>query len=313
MRTASPVSLYLTAAWAGNEYQSNIIDTDQMRQFKINPSVTVRNQTVNQYLTDILRYPMVSPDEETSLAMRIQDGDEEAFNRLVESNLRFVVSVAKQYQGHGMELVDLINEGNYGLMKAARKFDPTRGFKFISYAVWWIRQSILEALSDQGRMIRLPLNQVGIINKISRARGSFLQENSREPTDEELSAIVDLPVGKIGDAMRSSSSHVSFDTPFGEDEDGTLLDVLHDTSAPETDASLQKESLRSDIEDVLSTLPKRENEIIHLLFGIGCQEMTLEEVGQEMNLTRERVRQLREKALRKISRENVRGRLVQYR
>ena len=283
-----------------------------MQQLKITQSVTVRNQTVNQYLADINKYPMVTPEEESELAERIQQGDTRAFQRLVEANLRFVVSVAKQYQGHGLDLCDLINEGNLGLMKAVRKFDPTRGFKFISYAVWWIRQSILQSLSDQARMVRLPLNQVGALNKIAKARSAFLQKNEREPSDEELAALVDLTPERIGDAIRSSSGHLSIDMPFGEDGDGELMDILPDKSIPETDASLTLESLRTDLEDVMRILAPREREILKLTYGIGCQEKTLEEIGSELNLTRERVRQLKEKALRKMSLPAVKNRLMQY-
>ena len=284
-----------------------------MQQLKITQSVTVRNLTVNQYLADINKYPMVTPDEETELAIRIQQGDSQAFQKLVEANLRFVVSVAKQYQGHGLDLSDLINDGNIGLMKAAWKFDSTKGFKFISYAVWWIRQSILQGLSDQGRMVRLPLNQVGNLNKINKAKSSFLQENEREPTAEELAELVDLKPEKIGEALRSSGSHLSYDMPFGEDGDGTLLEVLPDNATPETDSSLAQESLQSDLEDVMKILAPREREILKLSFGIGCQEKTLEEIGETFHLTRERVRQLREKAIRKMSRQSVRSRLIQYR
>ena len=284
-----------------------------MQQLKITQSVTVRNQTVNQYLADINKYPMVTPEEESELAERIQQGDTRAFQRLVEANLRFVVSVAKQYQGHGLDLCDLINEGNLGLMKAVRKFDPTRGFKFISYAVWWIRQSILQSLSDQARMVRLPLNQVGALNKIAKARSAFLQKNEREPSDEELAALVDLTPERIGDAIRSSSGHLSIDMPFGEDGDGVLMDILPDKSIPATDAPLTRESLRIDLEDVMKILAPREREILKLTYGIGCQEKTLEEIGSELNLTRERVRQLKEKALRKMSLPAVKNRLMQYR
>ena len=284
-----------------------------MQQLKITPSVTVRSQTVNQYLADINRYPMASPEEETELAYRASKGDTEALQRLVEANLRFVVSVAKQYQGHGLDLPDLINEGNLGLMKAASKFDPTRGFKFISYAVWWIRQSILQGLSDQARMVRLPLNQVSNLNRITKARGAFLQDNGREPTDEELAPLVDLTPAKLAEAIRNSGPHLSFDTPFGEEGDGTLLDVIPDSSIPETDAPLRDESLRTDLEDAMKVLAPREREILKLAFGIGCREQTLEEIGETYHLTRERVRQLKEKAIRKMSRPKVRERLVQYR
>lgn len=283
-----------------------------MRQIKINQSVTARTMTVDSYLRDISSKPMVSPDEETELAIRIQQGDEAAYRRLVEANLRFVVSVAKQYQSSGLDLCDLINEGNLGLMKAARRFDPTRGFKFISFAVWWIRQSILQAISDQGRMVRLPLNQVGIINRINRRKVMFLQENEREPSDAELAELMDITPDKIGEALANSSKHLSFDTPFDEDGDGTLLDILPDTSLPDTDSGMKNESLKSDLGDVMCILNSREREIVKLAFGLGCQEMTLDEIGGRMNLTRERVRQIREKAIRKMSRPAVRERLVQY-
>ena len=284
-----------------------------MQQLKITPSVTVRSQTVNQYLADINRYPMISPEEETDLAYRIIKGDMDAFHRLVEANLRFVVSVAKQYQGHGLDLPDLINEGNLGLMKAAYKFDPSRGFKFISYAVWWIRQSILQGLSEQARMVRLPLNQVSNLNRITKARAAFMQDNEREPTDEELAPLVDLTPEKLAEALRSSSPHLSFDAPIGEDGEGSLLDIIPDGSLPETDAPLRDESLRSDLEEVMKVLEPREREILKLAFGIGCREQTLEEIGETYHLTRERVRQLKEKAIRKMSRPKVRARLVQYR
>ena len=284
-----------------------------MRQLKITQSVTARDRTVNQYLSDINRLPMVSPEEESDLASRIREGDESALKRLVEANLRFVVSVAKAYQGHGLELPDLINEGNTGLIKAAWKFDPTRGFKFISYAVWWIRQSILQAISDQGRMVRLPLNQVGTINTLSHIRNTFLQENEREPTDEELAALSGLTPEKVGEALRIASGHLSFDTPFGEDEDGTLLDVIPDTSVAETDAALARESLRSDLAEVMLVLAPREREIIQLAFGIGCPERTLDEIGSELSLTRERVRQIKEKAIRKLGKDHIRARLILYR
>lgn len=284
-----------------------------MQQLKITQSVTVRNMTVNQYLADINKYPLITPDEETELAHRIIAGDNEAFQRLVEANLRFVVSVAKQYQGHGLDLSDLINEGNLGLIKAAQKYDPTRGFRFISYAVWWIRQSILQGLSEQSRMVRLPLNQVGNINKITKARNAFLQENEREPTDEELAELMDITPSKLAETLRSSNSHLSFDTPFGEDGDGTLLDILPDASTPSTDSPMNYESLQHDLEEVMKVLAPREREILKLAFGIGCKEHTLEEIGENFHLTRERVRQLKEKAIRKMSRPKVRERLIQYR
>lgn len=283
-----------------------------MKQLKIMQSVTARTMTVDSYLRDIGNLPMVSPDEETELAARIQKGDENAYQKLVEANLRFVVSVAKQYQSSGLDLSDLINEGNLGLMKAARRFDPTRGFKFISYAVWWIRQQIMQAISEQGRMVRLPLNQIGILNKINKVKAQFEQENEREPSDKELAEFLDLTPDKIGEALSHSSRHMSFDTPFGEDGDGTLLDVVPDDSAEQADTILQKESLSTDIQHVMMILTPREKEIVSLAFGIGCPEMTLEEIGERLDLTRERVRQVKEKAIRKMARPGVRDLLRQY-
>ena len=284
-----------------------------MQQLKIMQSVTARTMTVDNYLKDINSKPMVSPEEETELAERIQNGDEEAYQRLVEANLRFVVSVAKQYQSSGMDLCDLINEGNLGLMKAARRFDPSRGFKFISFAVWWIRQSILQAISEKGRMIRLPLNQVGIINRINREKVTFLQENEREPSDAELAELMGITPGRIGEALSHSSPHLSFDKPFVDDEDGTLLDVIPDTGSAPTDDHLNRESLRDDLETVLTVLNQRERDIVRMAFGLGCQELSLEEIGIRFDLTRERVRQVKEKAIRKMSSPKVRQRLIQYR
>lgn len=283
-----------------------------MQQLKITPSVTARTQTVEDYLRDLGKLEMVSPEEETELAGRIKAGDEEAFRRLVEANLRFVVSVAKQYQNRGLDLTDLINEGNLGLMKAARKFDPTRGFKFISYAVWWIRQQILQALSDQGRLIRLPLNQVGVLNKIGRARMEFLQENEREPSDEELSELLDITPEKLGESMMSEAKSLSLDFPLGEDQSESLIDILPNNDSPSADKELEKESLRNDILSVMGVLNERERRVLSLCFGLGCQAMTLEEIGENLDLTRERVRQLKMKAIRKLSSPKVRSRLAQY-
>ena len=269
--------------------------------------------TVDNYLRDVNRLPMVSPEEEAELAGRIQEGDVEAYRRLVEANLKFVISVAKAYQGSGMDLCDLINEGNIGLMKAAEKFDPTRGFKFISYAVWWIRQQILSSISEHGRMVRLPLNQMGAISRINRARARFQQENEREPTDEELAEFLDLTPDKIAEALANSPHHVSFDLPFDDESDGTLLDVVPDTGTEKTDAGLESESLHEDLTAAMGVLNGREREIVTMAFGIGCREMSLEEIAQQLDLTRERVRQLKEKAIRKLARPEIRKNLVQYR
>lgn len=276
------------------------------------PSVTARTQTVDDYLRDLGKLEMITPEEETELAVRIQAGDDAAFKRMVEANLRFVVSVAKQYQNRGLDLLDLVNEGNIGLMKAALKFDPTRGFKFVSYAVWWIRQQILQALSEQGRLIRLPLNQVGILNKIGRARMEFLQENEREPTDEELAELVDITPSKLSDSILNDNRSLSLDFPMGEDQTESLIDILPDTSAPSADKELENESLRNDIEMVMAVLNEREREVLKLSFGIGCQAQSLEEIGENMDLTRERVRQLKMKAIHKLSSPKVRSRLAQY-
>lgn len=284
-----------------------------MQQLKITQSVTQRSPMLDGYLRDMSRIPMVDSDKEIELAYRIQKGDEAACRELVEANLRFVVSVAKQYQGRGLELPDLISEGNLGLIKAARKFDPTRGFKFISFAVWWIRQSILQAISDQSRIVRLPLNKLGELNRIYRVKADFNQKNGREPSDDELADLLGVSREKLTEVQNSSYGHLSFDSPFGDDGDGTLLDVVPDESAEQADEGLGKESLRTDLKDVMCVLSSREKDILALAFGIGCQEMTLEEIGERFNLTRERVRQVKEKAIKKLSRPSVRARLVQYR
>lgn len=271
-----------------------------MRQLKISTSITTRSETLDKYLQDISRQPMISVNEEVELAQRIRQGDRVALEKLTLANLRFVVSVAKQYQNQGMSLSDLINEGNIGLLKAAEKFDETRGFKFISYAVWWIRQSILQALAEQSRNIRLPLNQVGLLNKISKESALFEQLHERRPTADELSDILDIPAEKIDEALSHSGSPLSVDAPFEEGESNSLLDVLPSGDTPTTDKSLMNESLATEIDRALSTLSEREKEILQMLFGIGCQEMTLEEIGDHFGLTRERVRQVKEKALRRL-------------
>ena len=272
-----------------------------MRQLKITKSITNRESaSLDKYLQEIGREELVTPDEEVELAQRIRKGDQEALEKLTRANLRFVVSVAKQYQNQGLSLPDLINEGNLGLIKAAEKFDETRGFKFISYAVWWIRQSILQALAEQSRIVRLPLNQVGSLNKINKALTRFEQENERQPTNEELSEMIDVPKDKTSDTLRVGSRHVSVDAPFVEGEDNSLLDVLPNDDSPSADRGLVNESLNTEIERALSTLTDREREIVKSFFGIGCQEMTLEEIGERFGLTRERVRQIKEKAIRRL-------------
>ncbi|HIQ85191.1 MAG TPA: RNA polymerase sigma factor RpoD/SigA [Candidatus Cryptobacteroides excrementigallinarum] len=272
-----------------------------MRQLKITKSITNRESaSLDKYLQEIGREELVSPEEEVELAQRIRKGDQEALEKLTRANLRFVVSVAKQYQNQGLSLPDLINEGNLGLIKAAEKFDETRGFKFISYAVWWIRQSILQALAEQSRIVRLPLNQVGSLNKINKALGKFEQENERQPSTDELAEMIDIPKDKIADTLRVSGRHVSVDAPFVEGEDNSLLDVLPNEDSPSADRGLTNESLSTEIERALQILTPREREIIKSFFGIGCQEMTLEEIGERLDLTRERVRQIKEKAIRKL-------------
>lgn len=275
-----------------------------MRQLKIQKSITNRSsEALDKYLVEIGRAPLISIDEEIELAQKIKKGGREgerAKNKLVTANLRFVVSVAKQYQHQGLTLTDLIDEGNIGLIKAAQKFDETRGFKFISYAVWWIRQSILQAIAEQSRIVRLPLNQVGSLNKINKALSKFEQENERQPSSDELSEMIDVPKDKISDTLRVSGRHVSVDAPFVEGEDNSLLDVLPNTDSPSADRGLVNESLNTEIERALSTLSSREREIIKSFFGIGCQEMTLEEIGERFGLTRERVRQIKEKAIRRL-------------
>jgi RNA polymerase primary sigma factor len=272
-----------------------------MRQLKITKSITNRESaSLDKYLQEIGKEELITVEEEVELAQRIKKGDRLALEKLTRANLRFVVSVAKQYQNQGLSLPDLINEGNLGLIKAAEKFDETRGFKFISYAVWWIRQSILQALAEQSRIVRLPLNQVGSLNKINKAFNKFEQEFERTPTPEELADALDLPKEKVSDTLKVSGRHVSVDAPFVEGEDNSLLDVLVNNDSPNADKSLIKESLAREIERALATLTERERDIIKLFFGIGCQEMTLEEIGEKFGLTRERVRQIKEKAIRRL-------------
>ena len=272
-----------------------------MRQLKITKSITNRESaSLDKYLQEIGREPLIPVDEEVELARMIRNGDRAALEKLVRANLRFVVSVAKQYQNQGLSLPDLIDEGNLGLIKAAEKFDETRGFKFISYAVWWIRQSILQALAEQSRIVRLPLNQVGSLNKINKAYQRFEQEHERKPSAEELAELLDIPVDKIADTLKMSGRQVSVDAPFVEGEDNSLIDVMVNEDSPNADHSLINESLSREIDRALATLPAREADIIRKFFGIGVPEKTLEEIGIEFHLTRERVRQIKEKAIRHL-------------
>ena len=281
-----------------------------MRQLKITKSITNReSESLEKYLQEIGREEMISVEEEVELAQRIKKGDRKALERLTKANLRFVVSVAKQYQNQGLSLPDLINEGNLGLIKAAEKFDETRGFKFISYAVWWIRQSILQAIAEQSRIVRLPLNQVGSVNKINRMLNKFEQENERRPSVDEISEQIDLPEDKVGEAMLANTRHVSVDAPFVDGEDNSLLDVLVNDDAPLADRQLVLESLREEISNVLQTLNDRERCVIKAFYGIGEPEMTLEEIGNKYGLTRERVRQIKEKAIRRL-RGNTKNQLL---
>ena len=272
-----------------------------MRQLKITKSITNRESaSLDKYLQEIGKENLITVEEEVELAQRIKKGDQKALEKLTRANLRFVVSVAKQYQNQGLSLPDLINEGNLGLIKAAEKFDETRGFKFISYAVWWIRQSILQALAEQSRIVRLPLNQVGSLNKINKAFSKFEQEFERKPSPEELADVLELPADKVADTLRVSGRHISVDAPFVDGEDNSLLDVLINDDSPIADRSLLNESLTKEIDRALATLTERESDIIKLFFGIGIQEMTLEEIGEKFGLTRERVRQIKEKAIRRL-------------
>ncbi|MDE2732000.1 MAG: RNA polymerase sigma factor RpoD/SigA [Bacteroidota bacterium] len=260
-----------------------------------------RQRMLDQYLKEIGQIDLVTPDEEAELARQIKEGDMQALTKLVQANLRFVVSVAKKYQGQGLHLTDLINEGNYGLIKAAKRFDETRGFKFISYAVWWIRQSILQALAEQGRVVRLPLNRIGTISKLRKASARLAQINERPPTREELAVELDIGVDKVREALQHTGRHISMDAPFNDEDDNRLLDVLPSTETLAPDEQLLSESVKIDIDVALSSLCQREAEITRLYFGIGREHpLTLEEIGLRFDLTRERVRQIKEKALRKL-------------
>ena len=272
-----------------------------MRQLKITKSITNRESAaLEKYLQEISKETMISAEEEVELAQSIKTGDQKALERLTRANLRFVVSVAKQYQNQGLSLPDLINEGNLGLLKAAERFDETRGFKFISYAVWWIRQSILQAISEQSRIVRLPLNQVGSVNKINREINRFEQINERRPSVDEIAEKIDLPQEKIDEAMNINGHHISVDAPFVEGEDNSLLDVMTNNNAPLADNELVEESLRSEIQNALNALNERERNVVEASYGINQPELTLEEIGSKFGLTRERVRQIKEKAIRKL-------------
>ena len=281
-----------------------------MRQLKITKSITNRESaSLDKYLQEIGKEELISVEEEVELAQRIKKGDKEALEKLTKANLRFVVSVAKQYQNQGLSLPDLINEGNLGLIKAAEKFDETRGFKFISYAVWWIRQSILQALAEQSRIVRLPLNQVGSLNKINKAFARFEQEHERTPSADELATELELPKEQVTDTLRVAGRHISVDAPIADGEDNSLLDVLVNNDSPNADRGLINESLATEVERALEILTERERDIIRYFFGIGCSEMTLEEIGEKFDLTRERVRQIKEKAIRKL-RQSSRSKLL---
>jgi RNA polymerase primary sigma factor len=273
-----------------------------MRQLKISKQITNReSQSLDKYLQEIGKVDLLTPDEEVELAKRIKEGDQIALEKLTKANLRFVVSVAKQYQNQGLSLGDLINEGNLGLIKAAQRFDETRGFKFISYAVWWIRQSILQALAEQSRIVRLPLNRVGSLNKISKTFSELEQKFEREPSPEELAEVLEVTTAEVVDTMKISGRHVSMDAPFVQGEENSLLDVLENDSEETPDQGLMTDSLRREVQRALSTLTQRESDVITLYFGLnGEHAMTLEEIGEKFNLTRERVRQIKEKAIRRL-------------
>ena len=281
-----------------------------MRQLKISKSITNRESaSLDKYLQEIGHEELLTTDQEVELAQRIRKGDKRALERLTKANLRFVVSVAKQYQNQGLSLPDLINEGNVGLIKAAEKFDETRGFKFISYAVWWMRQSILQAIAEQSRLVRLPLNQVGSVNKITRELNKFEQEHERKPSVDEIAERVDLPEDKIADAMKANSRHVSMDAPIADGEDSSMIDFLAGDSS-NTDRELAIESLKAEVSRILKLLTDKEQKVLRAFFGIdGSPEMTLDEIGEKYNLTRERVRQIKEKALRRL-RHNTKNKLL---
>ncbi len=283
-----------------------------MRQLKITKSITNRNSdSLEKYLHDIGKEELITPEEEVDLARRIKQGDQEALEKLTKANLRFVVSVAKQYQHQGLSLPDLINEGNLGLIKAAQKFDETKGFKFISYAVWWIRQCILQALAEQSRIVRLPLNKIGALNKMNRTFSQLEQEHERDPSPDELAEALDMPKDKVFSTMELSGRHMSVDAPFQEGEDNSLLDVLSNPDNPSTDATLIEESLKQEIDRALNTLPEKERKVISAFYGIGRKPMSLEEIGDSIGISRERTRQIKEKAIKHL-RQRAKSKLLKH-
>lgn len=284
-----------------------------MRQLKITVAITSRgSEAFERYLQDISKEEMVSTDEEVELAKRIRQGDKNALERLVKANLRFVVSVAKQYQGQGLELTDLINEGNVGLINAAMKFDETRGFKFISYAVWWVRQSILQALADKSRLVRLPLNQIGYVSKVNHFYHDFMQKNNRAPSLDEVADALGMEKSKVNAALLTSGKHISMNAPLIDDEDSCLLDLLTNDDKGNADSSLISDSLKEEVHHALDLLPERESQVIRMYFGINTPELSLEEIGEKLNLSRERVRQIKEKALTLLRNAQIGSVLKEY-
>ena len=284
-----------------------------MRQLKITVAITSRgSEALERYLQDISKEEMVSTDEEVELAKRIRQGDKNALERLVKANLRFVVSVAKQYQGQGLELTDLINEGNVGLINAAMKFDETRGFKFISYAVWWVRQSILQALADKSRLVRLPLNQIGYVSKVNHFYHDFMQKNNRAPSLDEVADALGMEKSKVNAALLTSGKHISMNAPLIDDEDSCLLDLLTNDDKGNADSSLITDSVKEEVHHALDLLPERESQVIRMYFGINTPELSLEEIGEKLNLSRERVRQIKEKALTLLRNAQIGSVLKEY-